>query len=317
MGEWTGQAENEQLNKRAHHASIGPVKILITGADGQLGCDCQAVLGAFHSLCAVDLPDIDIADPASVRGWFGRFRPDCVVNCAAYTRVDAAESDAAACERVNAAGPAVLAEACREAGAKLVHISTDYVFDGTRPVPQPYTEEDAPAPRSVYGRTKLAGEAPVLALPGGAVLRTAWLYGANGANFPRAMLRLALRKPAAPIRVVDDQFGAPTWSGRLARQIARLLEDFRPGLFHATAHGHCSWHDVAARFLRACGTGRVPEAIPTSAYPTAARRPANSILDNRRLRELGLDVMLPWEEDLDAFARIVGPVWKKEMTDHA
>lgn len=291
------------------------MKILITGANGQLGRDCQSVLGASHELCCVDLPDVDITDPASVRGWFARFSPDCVVNCAAYTRVDDAESHADLCEKVNARGPAVLADACREAGAKLVHISTDYVFDGAKPVPQAYVETDSPNPQSVYGRTKLAGEAPVLAIPGGAILRTAWLYGAGGANFPRTMLKLALRPPEMPFRVVADQFGSPTWSGRLARQIARLLEDFHPGLYHATAQGHCTWHDFACRFLRAAGIARMPEKIPTSAYPTPATRPANSILDNAALRSRGLDVMLPWEEDVDAFAATVAPIWKKEMTN--
>ncbi len=289
------------------------MKILVTGANGQLGRDCQAVLGAVHQLCCVDLPDIDITDATSVWNWFDRFQPDCVVNCAAYTRVDDAESHADLCEKVNARGPAVLADACRKAGAKMVHISTDYVFDGSKPVPESYVETDQTNPQSVYGRTKLAGEAPVLALPNGAVLRTAWLYGASGNNFPRTMLKLAMRPPEMPFRVVADQYGSPTWSGRLARQIARLLEDFHPGLYHATSHGHCTWHDFACRFLRAAGMKRMPDPIPTSAYPTPAHRPANSILDNAALRARGLDVMLPWEEDVDAFAAIVAPTWKEEI----
>lgn len=291
------------------------MKILVTGSNGQLGRDCQVVLGAAHSLCCVDLPDIDIADGGSVRAWFDRFHPDCVVNCAAYTRVDAAESDAALCARVNALGPAVLADACRSAGAAMVHISTDYVFDGAKPIPQPYVEGDRTNPQNVYGRTKLEGEAPVLALPRGAVLRTAWLYGASGANFPRAMLRLAMRPPGTPFRVVADQFGSPTWSGRLARQIARLLEDFHPGLYHATSQGYCSWHDFACRFLRAAGVRRMPDPIPASEYPTPARRPANSILDNAALRSRGLDVMVPWEADVDAFAAEVAQSWKKEIAN--
>ena len=289
------------------------MKILITGANGQLGRDCQVVLGASHIVCGVDLPDIDIAEPNSVRVWFERFEPDCVVNCAAYTSVDDAESHVAICERVNARGPEVLADACRSAGAKLVQISTDYVFDGAKPVPEAYVETDPANPQSVYGRTKLAGEAPVLALPEGAILRTAWLYGESGRNFPRTMLRLAMCPPATPFRVIADQYGSPTWSGRLARQIARLLEDFSPGLYHATAHGHCTWHDFACRFLRAAGMERMPEPIPASEYPTPARRPANSILDNAALRARGLDVMLPWEEDVDAFAAMVAPTWKEEM----
>jgi dTDP-4-dehydrorhamnose reductase len=285
------------------------MKILLAGANGQLGRDCQGVLGAAHELCCLDLPELDIADAASVACWMERFQPDCAVNCAAYTRVDEAESQADLCRAVNALGPRNLAAACQARGARLIHISTDYVFDGVLRPGASYTEDAAPNPLNVYGRTKLDGEEPVLRLEGGAVLRSAWLYGEHGANFLRTMLRLALRQPPQPLRVVDDQTGSPTWSGRLARQIARLLEDFRPGLYHAAAHGSCTWHRLARRFLERMEIPCEVLPIDSAAYPTPARRPANAVLDNRNLRAAGLDVMIPWEEDVDAFAARVRTSW--------
>lgn len=289
------------------------MNLLIVGANGQLGRDCQTALGAAHSLSCLDLPEIDIADLASVRAWVTRLAPDAVVNCAAYTRVDDAETHAELCHRVNALGPANLAQACAERNAKLIHISTDYVFDGTRPPGEVYTEDDTPNPMSVYGATKLAGEKPVLAYAQGAVLRTAWLYGATGPNFLLTMLRLALRQPPQPIRVVNDQFGTPTWSGRLARQIGRLLEDYRPGLYHATSQGSCSWYDLARRFLTEMEVPHEVIPIPTADYPTPARRPANAVLENRNLKRAGLDVMIPWEADLEAFVALNRLNWMRRM----
>lgn len=290
------------------------MRVLIAGANGQLGRDCQTVLGAVHDLCSLDLPELDIANADSVRAWFTRVNPEAVINCAAYTRVDDAEQQREMAFTVNAQGPATLAAACRVHGARLIHISTDYVFDGRKPRPQVYAEDDTPCPLSVYGRTKLDGEAPVLALAEhGAVLRTAWLYGRTGQNFPRTMLRLALRRPAQPIRVVNDQYGSPTWSGRLARQIARLLEDFQPGLYHATAQGACTWYELAVRFLTAMEVPHTVTSITTTDYPTPAQRPANAVLENHNLKARGLNVMVPWQIDIDAFADSVRSTWIQEL----
>ncbi len=291
------------------------MRILLAGADGQLGRDCQTVLGAAHDLCCLGRPELDITDPAGIERWMRRVKPGCVVNCAAYTRVDEAESRPELCRAVNADGPRHLAAACRRHDALLVHISTDYVFDGTLPPGQAYGEDASPNPLGVYGRAKLEGEAPVLALAGGAVLRTAWLYGAHSDNFLRTMLRLALRRPPQPIRVVADQFGSPTWSGRLARQIARLLEDFRPGLHHAAAQGGCSRCELARFFL---GHMDVPHRIvpvTTAEYPVPAPRPANAVLENRNLRAAGLEVMVPWEADVAAFAGRVRETWLRAAAD--
>lgn len=289
------------------------MKILITGCNGQLGRDCQTALGAWHSLACLDLPDIDIASPDSIRAAMARFAPEVVVNCAAYTRVDDAEKHPELCHRVNALGPAHLAQACAERQARLIHISTDYVFDGLRAPGEVYTEDDPPRPLGVYGETKLAGERPVLAYARGTVLRTAWLYGATGPNFLLTMLRLAQRRPPQAIRVVNDQHGTPTWSGRLARQIARLLEVDAPGLYHATSQGACTWYELARRFLEAMGCAAEVVPITTAEYPTPARRPANAVLENRNLKRAGLDVMIPWEEDLDAFVAQNRESWLRRV----
>lgn len=289
------------------------MKILIIGANGQLGQDCRALFAPGHEVLALDRPAIDITDLSSVRDAVRSFRPDAVLNCAAYTAVDKAETDEETCRAINADGPMEIALALAGTGAILVHISTDYVFDGTKPLGERYVEEDAPCPVSAYGRTKLAGEAPVLAYERGAVLRTAWLYGEHGNNFLRTMVRLS-RRPA-PIRVVADQHGSPTWSGSLARQIARLLDDFRPGLYHATSQGECTWYDLTKRFFEAAGVDHEVIPIGTADYPTPATRPVNSVLENRALRRAGLDVMPGWEDDIDAHAAAFAATWTAHL-DH-
>ena len=281
------------------------MKVLITGCRGQLVTDCRTALAA-HELLALDLPDLDIADAGSVRAAFERFRPDAVVNCAAWTAVDRAETEEAAAARANAAGPAVLAAECAAAGAYLVHVSTDYVLSGDRPVPEASDESAEPAPRTAYGRTKLAGERAILASGCKAtILRTAWLYGAHGSNFPKTMLRLAIARPKGTARVVADQWGCPTWSARLARQIAALVDappSSRPlGVCHAVALGHANWAEFAEEFLSLVGVPHEITPCTSAEYPAPAARPANSILDDRRLREAGLLVMDDWRAALAQF----------------
>lgn len=281
------------------------MRILVAGSEGQLGADCLAAL-AHHDVRGLDRPALDIADPASVAAAFAACRPEAVVNCAAYTAVDRAEREEEAADRANRVGPAVLAAACARAGARLVHVSTDYVLAGDRPVPEAADESAPPAPLSVYGRTKLAGERAVAASGcDHAILRTAWLYGAHGRNFPKTMLRLALRGGGEPVRVVCDQWGCPTWSWRLAGQIRAVLE--APpgrgvsGVCHAVALGRATWFEFAEEFLSLMGVPHRLVPCATAEYPTAARRPRNSILDDRRLREAGLLAMDDWRTALAAF----------------
>lgn len=278
-------------------------KILITGSRGQLGTACQTSL-KHHRLHSLDLPEIDIASPPSVQAACDAFKPDCLINCAAYTAVDQAETDQTACARVNTEGPRVLAKACAERNIYFIHISTDYVFNGNRPVPQPWTETDTPDPQTVYGHTKHAGECAIADTACRyAILRTAWLYGANGKNFPKTMLRLALADPARTIRVVNDQHGCPTSAADLAQQIKTLIDapEHRTGCFHAVARNHTTWFDFAETFLRLMKVPHLLEPCTTAEYLTPAKRPANSILENRALGALGLCVMNTWEDALTQF----------------
>lgn len=280
------------------------MKILVTGAGGQLGQDCARVLGTEHTVYAFGSKELDIGSESQVRERMAMVRPEAVINCAAFTGVDASESNQAPCWRVNAQGPAYLAAACTEQAARLLHVSTDYVFAGDKPVPRPYTEADPVAPLSEYGRSKLAGEEAVrAACANHLIIRTAWLYGIGGRNFLKTMLRLAVSNPERTIRVVNDQYGSLTWTHRLAGQIKELLTGGLTGTVHATAEGYATWYDGARLFLTAMSVPFSLEPCTTAEYPTPARRPVNSILENSVLKANGLNRMVPWEEDVQAFSR--------------
>ncbi|MDR0993055.1 MAG: dTDP-4-dehydrorhamnose reductase [Verrucomicrobiota bacterium] len=279
------------------------MKILVTGGWGQLGWDCREVFAPRHEVLALDLPNLDITDAASVDGILNLWKPDAIVNCAAYTAVDRAESDVAKAWHVNRDGPALLASRAKAHDLFLLHVSTDYVFDGTRPIPEPYVETDAPNPISTYGKSKLAGEREIEErAPRHAILRTAWLYGAHGYNFLKTILRRAVNDPKKGLRVVNDQYGSPTWSRRLAHQILAVLEADTTGLFHASGEGYGSWFDFASAFLSAMGLDAEVRACTTADYPTPTTRPTNSILENAALKRAGLNQMKDWREDLQAFA---------------
>lgn len=278
------------------------MRVFIAGDKGQLGSDLRSVLAGTHELSGADLPDLDITDPDSIRRACDPFVPDAIVNCAAFTAVDAAETERETAFRVNAEAMTLLGEYAHEKGARVVHISTDYVFDGARPIPEPYVESDPVGPVSVYGESKQEGECRLAeALPDHVILRTAWLYGANGRNFLKTILKAALA--GHPLKVVNDQFGSPTWSFRLAEQIAAVLPTNLTGVAHATAEGYCTWYELAKRLLELVGIETSLTPCDHTAYPTPARRPANSILENARLKAAGLNVMRDWRLDLDLFVR--------------
>ena len=278
---------------------------LITGARGMLGTDLLEVLAARvpdDEVRAVDLPELDITDPDGVATAVDGV--DVVVNCAAFTNVDGAESNEAAAFTVNAVGPATLARACAESGARLLQISTDYVFDGDATSPYP---EDAPiAPRSAYGRTKAAGEWAVRAhLPDRSwILRTAWLYGWHGRNFIDTILRLAAERDS--LDVVADQHGQPTWTVDLAHRIVDVVTDNLPaGTYHATSAGHTTWHGLAQAAVSLTG-GDADSVHPTSteAFPRPAPRPAWSVLGHDRWATVGLAPLRSWDAALEeAIAR--------------
>jgi dTDP-4-dehydrorhamnose reductase len=290
------------------------MKLLITGAGGQLGQDCVRLMLDRHDICALTSKQLDVTLAQHVQQMVHDIEPDVVINCAAFTAVDACEKEQIGCLAVNAQGAANLAEACADFGCRLLHISTDYVFDGQKPAPEPYTEKDAVAPISMYGKSKLAGEEEIEGrMQNYLILRTAWLYGIGGTNFLKTMLRLALANPKRTIKVVNDQYGSLTWTLSLAQQIERVLDCGLTGIVHATAEGHSTWYAGAKYFLEKM---QVPFSLlpcTTAEYPTPARRPANSILENRRLKEHGLNVMRHWQEDIDTFVQM----YKEDLLDEA
>jgi dTDP-4-dehydrorhamnose reductase len=270
------------------------VRILVTGAGGQLGRELIEVL-ASHELHGRDHRDLDITDRQAVDATVEQLRPAWVINAAAYNDVDGAESAVELAYAVNAAGPGHLAAAAARAGAEMVHISTDYVFDGHKGAP--YTEMDRADPLSVYGRSKYEGELQVLsAHPSACVLRTAWLYGGYGKNFVKAILTAAER--GGPLKVVADQIGSPTWTRHLAEAIAELIRTPARGLFHVANGGACSRFE----FARAIVNGRV-EVEPVSAADAArpAPRPANSALTSERWQPAGLHSLPDWKTALSDF----------------
>ncbi len=279
------------------------MRIVIVGANGQLGRDSLEILGKEHTVWASDAAEVDITNQNQVQALFQRHQPEVVINCAAFTAVDACESNVEASMAVNARGPELLALSCREHGSRLIQVSTDYVFDGSRPAPQPYLEGDSASPTSMYGKSKLAGEEAVQAvLDNHLIIRTAWLYGIGNKNFLKTMLRLAISDPKRTIKVVNDQHGSLTWSWRLALQIERLLSTDLTGILHATAEGHSTWYEGARYFLDCMQVPYSMAPCTTAEYPTPAKRPANSILENSRLKEAGCNLMIDWKEDVRLFA---------------
>ncbi len=278
--------------------------ILILGVRGQLGFDCRQLFSQHHRVTGRDLPELDIRSAENIARTLDETAPDMVVNCTAYTAVDRAEAESGLCHAVNATGPELLGVACAAHNLPVVHVSTDYVFDGRKTPPDRYLESDPTNPLGVYGASKLAGEKALLASGArAAILRTAWLYGIGGPNFLKTMLRLALEDPARTLRVVNDQWGSPTEASRLAAQILRVVEadSFPTGVFHATAEGYTTWHEFAATFLQAMDVPHRIEPCTTAEYPTAAERPRCAILENAALKAAGLNIMRDWRTDLLEF----------------
>jgi len=282
--------DNSESNRR---------KILLLGKNGQVGWELQRTLAPLGNVIAVDQEELDLARVGDIRSTVQELKPNIIVNAAAYTAVDKAESEPDLAVAINGDAPGVMAEEAKKLGALLVHYSTDYVFDGTKDTP--YTEEDIPNPLNVYGKTKLAGEQAIQAVDGNhLIFRTSWVYGNRGQNFFLTMLRLAREREE--IRVVDDQIGAPTWCRMIAESTALILaqginreEGFngyfekRKGIYHMTAGGQTSWYGFAERIFKSIPDSdrKLKQLIPivSREYPTAAIRPMSSILDNKNVEE--------------------------------
>lgn len=290
------------------------MKIMITGDKGQLGTDCTKVLGKTHEVLGVDIDEVDITKLPDIESLVQQFRPNIIVNCAAFTRVDDCETEKESAWKANVTGVENLAQCVEKYGGGLIHISTDYVFDGRKNVPEPYVETDVPNPLSYYGITKFEGEKAIKkATDRFMIVRTAWLYGICGHNFLKTMLKLSIRNSDNKIKVVNDQYGSPTWTYRLALQIERLIETNDHGIFHATSEGYCTWYELAVYFLKKMDVPYTITPCTTKEYPTPTARPMNSILENRNLKEKGMNIMDNWKSDIDEFVSNFREVLLKEI----
>ena len=285
------------------------MRLLVTGAGGQVGTAlARAARAAGHEVRARTRDALDITDAHAVATAVAEVAGGVVINAAAYTAVDRAESEEAQAFAINAAGPRNLAQACLRHGARLVHISTDYVFDGTKPIP--WVEDDPIAPLGVYGRSKAEGERAVLAeQPEAVIVRASWVFAAEGTNFVKTILRLAGERPV--LRVVADQRGCPTYAGDLAQALLALAARPRAqGLYHYCGEGETTWHGFAEAILAGVRArerivaSRV-DPITTAEFPTPARRPANSVLDTGRIRALGITPR-PWRAGLAEVLEALG-----------
>lgn len=281
------------------------MKILITGQHGQVSHALQQRLPDLGELIVLGRDQLDLVNPDQIREQIRSHRPNLIINAAAHTAVDQAESEPDVAFAINAIAPGILAEEAKALGIPLIHYSTDYVFDGSKPAP--YTETDAPNPLGVYGQSKLAGEQAIAAVGGEyLILRTSWVYSDHGKNFLLSMQRLLQEKPH--LRIVADQIGAPTWAGTIALSTRALIERWQAGqagdwgVYHLTAQGETSWFGFAqaiGEHLRAQGKACAElEAIPSSAYPTPAKRPLNSRLDCSRLQQQWHVSLPQWQDAL-------------------
>ncbi|MGC4235196.1 MAG: dTDP-4-dehydrorhamnose reductase [Niabella sp.] len=277
-------------------------KILVTGSNGQLGSEIRELSNRYpeYIFLFTDKEELSIIDEKAVNTFFDEHQPAFCINCAAYTAVDKAEDPAERplVEALNADAAGYLAKACARHHAKLIHISTDYVFDGNSTVP--YKETDITEPTSVYGITKLSGEQQAMAYTDSIIIRTAWVYSPYGKNFVKTMLHLMHNKPH--ISVVSDQYGTPTYAADLAAVIMQIVasDKWYPGVYHYTNEGQISWYEFALAIKEITGAACEVKAIPTSEYPTPARRPAWSVLDKSKIREVYSIAIPGWRKSLEA-----------------
>lgn len=288
--------------------------ILITGANGQLG---QELIKAFEgkdgfSIIATDVDTLDITDESAIQSLLKSHKIDFLVNCAAFTAVDRAESDTELCHKLNADAPGFLAKAAAIFGAKMIHISTDYVFDGNSSTP--YNELSEPNPVTTYGKTKLEGEINVRnACPDAIIIRTAWLYSVHGKNFVKTMLNLANK--GQQLKVVNDQIGTPTSATDLAHAIAQVIssEHWQPGIYHYTDEGVTSWYDFAKAITHIAGIKSLIEPCSSEQYPTPARRPHYSVLDKSLIKNTFNLIIPHW---YDALVPVVNQLTEQEQANN-
>ena len=277
------------------------MKVLVTGVKGQLGYDvCRVLEKRGIENRGVDIEDFDITDAAATSSYIQAYHPDAVIHCSAWTAVDRAEDEPEKVWQVNAEGPRNIARVCKEIGAKMLYISTDYVFPGTGD--RFYEPDDPTGPLSVYGKTKLGGELAVKELLDRYfIVRISWVFGKNGNNFVKTMLKLA--ETRLEISVVCDQIGSPTYTADLAPLLCDMIMTDKYGTYHATNEGVCSWAEFAEEIFRLAGKDVKVNPIPTSAYPTKAVRPLNSRMSKDKLEEMGFQRLPYWRDAMEQYLK--------------
>lgn len=279
------------------------MKVLVTGVKGQLGFDVINELEKRGmEAVGVDIQEMDITDRTSVEQVIRQEMPDAVIHCAAYTAVDAAEENEVLCRRVNVDGTRNIAEVCKAIDSKMIYISTDYVFSGEGE--RPWEPEDERGPKSVYGQTKYEGELAVQELLDKYfIVRIAWVFGVNGKNFVKTMLKLAENHDT--ITVVNDQFGSPTYTYDLARLLVDMVQTERYGIYHATNEGICSWYDFACAIFEEAGIPMNVKPVSTEEYGAKASRPANSRMSKEKLTEQGFERLPAWQDALKRYLDVI------------
>ena len=277
------------------------MKVLVTGVKGQLGYDVVKELGRCGiEAVGVDIEEMDITDASSVESVMGEAAPDAVIHCAAYTAVDAAEDNVEACTKVNVDGTRNIAQVCKQLDIKMLYISTDYVFDGTGE--RPWEPEDERHPQSVYGRTKYEGELAVQEiLDKYFIVRIAWVFGINGKNFVKTLLKLAETRDS--LTVVNDQFGSPTYTFDLAKLLVAMIQTDKYGIYHATNEGICSWYEFACAIFKEAGIAMKVSPVTSAEYGAKAKRPANSRMSKDKLTEMGFDRLPSWQDALSRYIK--------------
>ena len=277
------------------------MKVLVTGYNGQLGFDVIKELEIRHIACkGADMADFDITDTEATEKFIKEYAPDCVVHCAAYTAVDKAEDDEDTCYRVNTLGSESIAKVCGEIGAKMVYVSTDYVYGGVGN--EPFEVTDGTNPCNVYGKTKLQGEEAVKKhCDKHFIVRTSWVFGINGGNFVKTMLRLGDTHPQ--LSVVCDQVGSPTYTPDLARLICDMIETEKYGTYHGTNENYCSWAEFAEEIMKLGGKATVINPVTTAEYGAKAQRPLNSRLSKKCLDDAGFERLPTWQNALKRFIK--------------
>ncbi len=275
------------------------MKVLVTGVKGQLGYDVVKELEKRGlEAVGVDIEEMDITDACSVEGVITQASPDAVIHCAAYTTVDAAEDNEDICRKVNADGTRNIANVCKALDIKMIYISTDYVFDGEGT--RPWEPEDERRPVSVYGQTKYEGELAVQEiLEKYFIVRIAWVFGINGKNFVKTMLRLAQTRDT--LTVVNDQFGSPTYTYDLAKLLVDMVQTEKYGIYHATNEGICTWHEFACAIFRTAGLQMNVLPVTSAEYAAKAKRPFNSRMSKEKLTEMGFEKLPPWQDALERY----------------